>query len=124
MKVKTQDYDDITVVQFQGELTADFVEIFRNTCSNVVARTRKSGPKGKKTTASGLGIVIDMSKVGFIDSQGLEQLLWLRDFAAQNGCELRLAGLDENCARILAITRLAEKFDRYAELTEAVKSFA
>ena len=36
----------------------------------------------------------------------------------------RLAGLDENCAKILEITQLEDKFDRYAELAEAVKSFA
>jgi hypothetical protein len=35
-----------------------------------------------------------------------------------------LAGLDENCAKILEITRLENEFGRYAELTEAVKSFA
>jgi len=35
-----------------------------------------------------------------------------------------LAGLDENCARILEITQLASEFDCYAELTQAVKSFA
>jgi len=35
-----------------------------------------------------------------------------------------LAGLDENCAKILEVTRLENEFDRYAELAEAVKSFA
>jgi hypothetical protein len=35
-----------------------------------------------------------------------------------------LAGLDGNCDKILEITRLANEFDRYGELTEAVKSFA
>jgi len=48
----------------------------------------------------------------------------LRDCCLENGRELKLAGLDENCAKILEITRLEEKFDRYAELAEAVKSFA
>ncbi len=64
------------------------------------------------------------SGVGFIDSAGLEQLLWVRDWCNENKCELRLAGLDENCARILEITRLAGEFDCYAELAKAVKSFA
>jgi hypothetical protein len=35
-----------------------------------------------------------------------------------------LAGLDENCAKILEVARLENEFDRYAELAEAVKSFA
>ena len=75
--------------------------------------------KNRKT-----GVVIDMSGVGFIDSQGLEQLLWCRDYCNDNKRAMRLAGLDENCTRILEITRLADQFDHYAELAEAVKSFA
>ena len=69
-------------------------------------------------------IVFDMSGVGFIDSQGLEQLLWARDHCNENKQGIRLAGLDENCKTILEITRLENEFDRYAELSEAVRSFA
>jgi len=111
MKVKTQDYNDVAVVELQGELDGDFIELFRNTITDIIA-TRKSG------------VVLDMSDVGFIDSQGLEQLLWAKDYCNENSCQLRLAGLDENCAKILEVTRLENEFDRYAELSEAVKSFA
>jgi len=111
MKIKVQDYNEVTVVELQGELDGDFAEMLENTITDIV--------KNRKT-----GVVIDMSGVGFIDSQGLEQLLWSRDFCNDNKRAMRLAGLDENCARILEITRLADEFDHYAELAEAVKSFA
>lgn len=111
MKVRTQDYKDVTVVELQGELDGDFTDLLQNTITGIVA-THKAG------------IVLDMSDVGFIDSQGLEQLLWTRDYCNENSCQLRLAGLDENCAKILEITRLENEFDHYAELAEAVKSFA
>ena len=111
MKIKTQDYNGITVVTLQGELDSDVAELFRNTITDIIARRRT-------------GIVLDMSGVGFIDSNGLEQLLWARDYCSENNCELRLAGLDENCSRILEITRLESEFDCYGELARAVKSFA
>jgi len=111
MKVKTQDYNDVTVVELQGELDSDSVDLYQNTIADVVARHRA-------------GIVLDMSGLGFIDSEGLERLLWARDYCDENKCQLRLAGLDENCEKILEITRLEKEFDRYAELAEAVKSFA
>ncbi len=111
MKIQVQDYNEVTVVELQGELDGDFVEMLENTITDIV--------KNRKT-----GVVIDMSGVGFIDSQGLEQLLWARDYCNDNKRAMRLAGLDENCARILEITRLADGFDHYAELAEAVKSFA
>jgi len=111
MKARTQDYNDVTVVELQGELDGDFTGLFQNTITGTV-------------TARKTGIVLDMSNVGFIDGEGLEQLLWARDYCNENKCQLRLAGLDENCAKILEITRLENEFDRYAELAEAVKSFA
>jgi len=111
MKIRTQDYNDVTVVELQGELDGDFTELFQNTITEVIVK--------RKT-----GIVLDMSGVGFIDSQGLEQLLWSRDYCNENKRELRLAGLDENCVKILEVTRLEGEFERYSELAEAVKSFA
>jgi len=111
MRIQTQVYNDVTVIVIQGDLESDFTEQFRKTVAEAVA-TRKAG------------IVLDMSAVGFIDSQGLESLLWARDYCNDNKCEFRLAGLDENCAKILEITRLDAQFDCYAELAEAVKSFA
>ena len=111
MKIRTQDYNDVTVVELQGEFDGDSAELFQNAITDIIAK--------RKT-----GIVLDMSAVGFIDSQGLEQLLWARDYCNESKRELRLAGLDENCVKILEVTRLENEFDRYAELSQAVKSFA
>ncbi len=111
MKVKIQDYNEVTVVELQGELDSDDAELFQSTITDIISKSKA-------------GIVFDMSGLGFIDGEGLEQLLWARDYCKQNKCELRLAGLDENCMRILEITRLEKEFNHYVELAEAVKSFA
>jgi len=111
MRIQTQDYNNVTVVELQGDLESEFTEQLQKTVTDLI---------GKRRT----GIVFDMSGVGFVDSKGLEQLLWSRDYCNQNECELRLAGLDENFDKILQLTRLESEFDRYTELSEAVKSFA
>jgi anti-anti-sigma factor len=111
MKMKKQDYNDVTVIELQGDFDGDIIELFQGTITDIIS-------KGKS------GIVLDMSTVGFIDGEGLEQLLWARDYCNQNKCEFRLAGLDENCTRILEITRLEKEFNSYTELAQAVKSFA
>ena len=111
MRIRTQDYNDVTVVDLQGELDSDSTELLQKTITDVVAKGRA-------------GIVLDMSAVGFMDSRGLGQLLWSRGCCNENKCEFRLAGLDENCMKILEITQLESEFDCYAELAEAVKSFA
>ncbi|MHC4805918.1 MAG: STAS domain-containing protein [Planctomycetota bacterium] len=111
MKIRTQDYNDVTVVELQGEFDGDSAELLQNAITDIIAK-RKAG------------IVLDMSGVGFIDSRGLEQMLWARDYCNENKREFKLAGLDENLVKILEVTRLENEFDRYAELAEAVKSFA
>ncbi len=110
MRLRTQNYNDVTIVELQGELDGDLTEMLQNAITDIAPKHR-------------VGIVLDLSAVVFIDSQGLELLLWVRDYCHQNKIQLRLAGLDENCTKIFEVTRLESGFDRYAELAEAVKSF-
>ncbi len=111
MKLHRQDYNDIAVIDMHGDFTAEHTDMFHNAANAAITDGRK-------------GIVLDMSNMTGIDSAGLEQLLWLRDHCLESKCGLKLAGLDEVCRKILEITRLAQEFDRYSELAEAVKSFA
>ena len=110
MRIKTQDYNDVTVVELQGELDCEVSGQLRNTITDVVSAGRT-------------GIVLHMSGIGFIDSEGLSLLLWIKGYCAENNCQFRIAGLDENCSKILEITCLNSEFDLYSELAEAVKSF-
>ncbi|MHC4187055.1 MAG: STAS domain-containing protein [Planctomycetota bacterium] len=111
MRIKTQDYNEVTVIKLQGELDGELSEKLQHSVTNLISSSKK-------------GIVIDMGDVGFVNSEGLECLLWTRDYSNENHCQFRLAGLDENCEKILEITRLENEFDRYVEVAEAVKSFA
>ncbi len=111
MKIQTQSYNDVTVIELHGELDGDSIDMYRQAFSNAVAEHN-------------LGVILDISQVSFIDSEGLEQLLWSRDNCRENNCQLKLAALDETCAKILEITRLEKEFECYTELAEAVKSFA
>jgi anti-sigma B factor antagonist len=111
MRIHTQDYNDITVIELNGEFTSEFVAFFEDSVQHVIGRGQA-------------GIVLDMSNVAFIDSAGIESLLTLRDNCHDSTRTMKLAGLDENCRKILEVTRLACEFDTYDELAHAVKSFA
>ena len=54
MKIKTQDYNDVTVVELQGEFDGEYAEVFENTFTQIVE-------------AGKIGVVIDMSNVAFIE---------------------------------------------------------
>jgi anti-sigma B factor antagonist len=123
MKIQTQKYNDITVIELQGGLDADSVDLVKHTLSSVVSGKLEGSTQEQGSVVSfQSGIVFDMSNVGFIDSLGLEFLLWARDHCNENNCQLRLSGLNEHCAKILEITRLENEFTCYGELAEAVKS--
>ena len=111
MKIESQKYNDIMVLQLQGEFTAETLKSFEDETSSALA-------------SKVCGIVLDMTKVIMMDSQALEALLDLSDRCREQTRQFKIAGLDETCAKILEITRLLPKFDTYSELTEAVKSFA
>ena len=111
MRIRTQDYNNITVIEMQGEFEADCAEQFRSTITSAVGPAKN-------------GIILDMTNVSFIDSKALEELLWSRDYCIQTNRQLKLAGLDETCEKILELTRLREQFERFSEPAEAVKSFA
>ncbi len=110
MKINHQDYNDVTVVELGGEFVEEYCKVFQDTMTELVNRQIS-------------GIVLDMSKVPFIDSSGLGMLLWLRDYCHENKSQLKLAALDDNIRKILEITRLDGKLDCYEELSQAVKSF-
>ena len=111
MKINTQKYNDVTVMELQGDFTSEFTSLFEDKVKEVI----------EDGTA---GIVLDMLHIGFIDSLSLEQLLWLRDYCNEESRQLKIANLDENCAKILYVTRLEKQLDTYDDLSEAVKSFA
>jgi anti-sigma B factor antagonist len=111
MKIRIQDYNNVAVVELQGELDVDSVELLQKTVTDIIAAYKT-------------GIVLDMSDLEFIGSAGLGQLLHVQECCNENNCQLRLAGLNEILMKVLEVTRLANKFECYAELAEAVKSFA
>ena len=111
MRIEMQKYNDIIVLQLQGEFTGEAVASFEDAVSNAFAQRV-------------FGLVLDMSKVVELDSRSLEQLMTLNEQCRDKMRQLKLAGLDETCEKILEITRLLPQFDVYGELTEAVKSFA
>lgn len=110
MKIECQKQNEIVILQLQGEFTVESLKSFEEAVSDAMS----SGAEG---------LVLDMTRVILLDSASLEQLIELNERCREKTRQLKLAGLDETCRKILEITRLLPQLDTYAELTEAVKSF-
>ena len=109
MKIQHEDYEQITVISMKGDMIAEELEPFKRLCNDHLSESTRD-------------FVLDMSNVGFIDSRGLEMLMWLQDAAGENLGQIRLVGLDENMTTILRITRSDTRFDLYEDINTALKS--
>lgn len=68
-------------------------------------------------------IVVDMKRVPFIDSDGLEYLWDLATNLGTQGGSLRIACVNQTCKDILRITRVDQTIPVYDDLETAGRSF-
>ena len=109
MRLKHENYDRITVINVEGDITVDEMEPLRRLLEERLEDETRD-------------FVLDMSASEFLDSKALELLLWLQEKADENLGQVRLAGTTENTQRILKVTRLDNQFDQHADVEGALKS--
>lgn len=109
MKLTHEDYDQLTVLCVRGDLTSDQVDPFRKAVLD-------------RMEANIRDFVLDVENMEFVDSKGLETLIWLQEKSGEKLGQIRLAGTTENVWRILEMTRLAASFDSHQTVESAIKS--
>lgn len=110
MSLKCEDYNQICVASIEGDLSSDAAHLLRQTAQERIDQRQI------------VDFVVDLEKCPFVDSEGLETLLWVKARAEDMFGQMRLCGLDENCAKILEITRLAQRFECHDTLEGALKT--
>lgn len=68
-------------------------------------------------------VVVDLSKVKFMNSSGLGMLISALTSLRNAGGDLRLANVADRIQSLLVITKLITVFKHYDSVDEAVKSF-
>ena len=110
MSIKCEEYGNICVMA----LTGDFVgEITQTARKNVDERIEARHV---------VDFVVDFEKTSFIDSEGLETLLWMKRRCEDLFGQIKLVHLDENCRKILEMTRLEHRFECHNDLNAALKT--
>jgi len=110
MPIKYEEYNNICVISPDSDFIAGECEALRKAVDQMIENKRI------------VDYVVDLEKSDFIDSEGLETLLWLKRKAEDLFGQVKLAHLDENCKKILEITRLEHRFECHADLTGALKT--
>jgi anti-sigma B factor antagonist len=109
MNVRCEDYDHVTVMGISGEFNADATDAFKSQVEERLARKVRF-------------FVIDLQQTTFLDSKGLETLVWVQEQCDERLGTVRLCNPDETCRKILQVTRLDNRFDVFANVAEAVKT--
>ena len=109
MKLNHENYDQISVFTVSGDFTSDDIDLMRKTVDERLDENIKD-------------IVLDISEMEFVDSKGLEALLWLQEHCGEQLGQVRLVGASDNVSKILEITRLASRFDSHNDVESAMKS--
>jgi anti-anti-sigma factor len=110
MAIKCEEYNNVCVIAVDGDLAGDSSKALRKTAEERVEQLRI------------VDFVVDFERAGFVDSEGLETLLWLKRRCEDLFGQIKLVNLDENCRKILEITRLEHRFECHDDLTAALKT--
>jgi anti-anti-sigma factor len=68
-----------------------------------------------------VSFAVDIQKCPFIDSEGLETLLWMKQRSDELFGMMKVVNPDEYCRKIFEITRLDTRLDIEHDLTAALK---
>jgi anti-sigma B factor antagonist len=110
MSVKCEEYSQVCVMEIQGDFLADSAAAAKKSLDDHIEQRRI------------IDFVIDFNKCSFVDSDGLESLLWMKRRVEDLFGRIKLVNLDENCKKILEITRLDHRFECQVDLPTALKT--
>src|SRR5687767_7236005 len=113
MGVRFDQYNTVGVVALDGDLRGeDAAEDLRAAVGDAL----------DGTVARVSALVIDFTAVRFVDSGGLEALLWSRGRLGDDVGAVGLAGLDANCRTIVEMTRLDDRFEIHEDVQAALRA--
>jgi anti-sigma B factor antagonist len=109
MKISYEDNGPVTVFSIAGDLSVDEADRFQREALQRFDQNVRD-------------FVLDLESLEFIDSRGLETLLWLQEKCTELLGQIRLAGCPEHIYKVLEVTRLNTRFECHPDIDAAVNS--
>lgn len=109
MKISYQDKGPVSVLTIAGDLSVDEADRFQREALQRIDKDVRD-------------FVLDLASLDFIDSRGLESLLWLQDKCNELLGQVRLAACPEHIDKVLEVTRLKGRFDCQPDVQAAMNS--
>ena len=109
MAIKSDEYHGVCVLTVDGDLSGETGAALRRSAEDRIAQKQAD-------------FVVDLEKSTFIDSEGLESLLWLKRRSEELLGRVKLATSNSNCLKILEITRLVHRFECHSDLSSTLRT--
>lgn len=109
MKMDYEDKGPLTVLSIRGDLSVEETDRFQREALQKIDQDIRD-------------FVLDLEALEFIDSRGLETLLWLQDKCSELLGQVRLACCPDHITKVLEVTRLKGRFDCHPDVDSAVQS--
>jgi anti-sigma B factor antagonist len=111
MKLTTHETNDITILAAIGEITLGVGdEMIRKAVSDLIAQGKRQ-------------FVLNLSKVNFIDSSGVGEIVRAFTTLQKLGGAMKLCGLQDRVHDLFSITKLIMIFETFDTEEAAIKSF-
>lgn len=109
MKIAYEDHGPVSIFSIAGDLSVDEADRFQREALQRIDQDVRD-------------FVLDLASLDFIDSRGLESLLWLQDKCNELLGQVRLAACPQHIAKVLEVTRLKNRFECHPDIETAVRS--
>jgi anti-sigma B factor antagonist len=109
MKISFEDKGPVTVFSINGDLSVDEADRFQREALQRIDKDVRD-------------FVLDLESLDFIDSRGLESLLWLQEKCNELLGQVCLAACPEHIYKVLQVTRLNTRFNCHPDIDTAVSS--
>lgn len=110
MKCFFDEIDQTCLMLLKGEFTSDHVDNFRR---SVLARLEEQRVAD---------FIVDCSELEYVDSQGLESLLWLTELSSERLGQVRLVSVPDDIKTVLHMTRLTSQLPVHDNVRGALAS--
>ncbi len=110
MKCFFDEIDQACLMMLKGEFTSDHVDNFRRGVLSHLDENKVAD------------FIVDCSELEYVDSQGLESLLWLTELAAERLGQVRLVSLPDHIKTVLNMTRLNSQLPAHDNVRGAMAS--
>ena len=111
MEIKTRKEGEVVIISLEGEVDISATELIREKFKKLLEEKKEA-------------ILVDMTKVSYIDSSGLGLLVEARQEMEKYSGEIKLFGLSSDVQKVFELTRLNNFFSIFSTEKEALGSFA